>query len=514
MDNEGKDTMTRDTKDTGQTREAARGFAENEPRFVCEGRTVLVIFGGSGDLCFRKLLPALYNLYVQGAVSDGFDIVAIGRRDWDDAHYRELARPWVERFTRMRFDETSWQGFVRSLHYHRLDLDDQAAYRGLAELLDGACPDSQRLFYYAVAPALFRPVTEGVVAAGLNRPGSRIVLEKPFGDDLEQARLLHHELAEAYGEDEVFHIDHYLGKEMLRNILSVRFSNVIFRHVWGRHAIADVQINAFEEEGVGTRGGYYDDSGAFRDMVQNHLFQVLSVIAIEDPKSESAEALHDAQLEVLAALRPVEPEAIAEHLVLAQYEGYREEDKVDPESQTPTYAALRLFVDRPRWHGVPFYIRTGKKLHTRDMEIIVRFHRTDRQTPPDMLVIKVQPDEGIFLSFNVKKPGRTNQLTTVSMDYCQSCNLENYRNTPEAYERLLMAAVAGDQSLFTRWDQIEASWAFANRVLEAWEDAGSPLASYEPGSQGPEEAEGLVALDGRDWVGDIIPESSRRSVIE
>ncbi|MDI9470174.1 MAG: glucose-6-phosphate dehydrogenase [Bacillota bacterium] len=479
----------------------------------CEGQTVLVIFGGSGDLTFRKLLPALYNLHVLGAVADGFEVVAVGRRPWTTAEYHEKAKEWARKQVRVPFGDADWNDFTRRLYYHRMELGDLAAYEELDRLLAAACPNSRRVFYYAVAPSWFRSVTQGVVEAGLNRPGSRIILEKPFGDSLEEARELHDELVAAYGEEELYHIDHYLGKEMVRNILWLRFRNAIFRHVWGRHAISDVQINAFEEEGVGSRGGYYDEAGAFRDMVQNHLFQVLSVLAIEPPADETATALHNEQLRVLQALRPVEAAAIDEHLVMGQYEGYREEERVDPESRTPSYAALRLFVDTPRWEGVPFYIRTGKSLHTRDMEIIIRFRMTDPETAPDLLVIKVQPDEGVFLRFNVKQPGRGEELAQVYMDYCQSCHIENYRNTPEAYERLLMAAVNGDQSLFSRWDQIEASWYFANRMIAAWEAAGMPLASYAKGSQGPTEACRLPALDGLDWTVSDLPETSLRAFV-
>ncbi len=479
----------------------------------CEGKTVLVIFGGSGDLTFRKLLPALYNLHVLGAVTAGFEVVAIGRRAWTAAGYREKARQWAREQVRVPFDEAGWNDFTGRLYYHRMDLGDMEAYKELDGLLEAGCPDSRRVFYYAVAPSWFRAVTRGVVEAGLNRSGSRIILEKPFGDSLEEARQLHAELVAAYGEDELYHIDHYLGKEMVQNILWLRFRNAIFRHVWGRHAISDIQINAFEAEGVGSRGGYYDEAGAFRDMVQNHLFQVLSVLAIEPPADETAAALHDEQRRVLEALRPVEPAAIGEHLVMGQYEGYREDDKVDPESMTPSYVALRLFVDTPRWHGVPFYIRTGKSLHTRDMEIVIRFRATDPGAAPDLLVIKVQPDEGVFLRFNVKQPGRGEELTQVYMDYCQSCHIENYRNTPEAYERLLMAAVNGDQSLFSRWDQIEASWHFANGVIAAWEAGGAPLVSYERGSRGPAAAGRLPAVDGLDWAVSNLPETSLRAFV-
>ncbi len=474
---------------------------------------VMVIFGGSGDLCFRKLIPALFMIHERkDEQRPSVNVVAIGRRDWDDQIYRDKAKPWVEQAVHVPFCEEDWQRFAKHLHYYKMDLKQAEDYVALQAYLEQAEAGRRWLFYYAVAPSYFHPITEHVMAAGLNNPGSRMILEKPFGDDLEQAKKLNMDLVKAYGEDGVYHIDHYLGKEMLRNILTVRFQNAIFRQVWQRDAIQDIQINAFEEEGVGTRGGYYDSSGAFRDMVQNHLFQVLSILAIEDPGDESAEALHEAQLRVLRAIEDIPEDEIHQHLVLGQYEGYRQEDKVSEQSTTPTYAALRLTLDLDRWRGVPFYIRTGKKLHKRDTEVLIRFRPSREHLPPDLLVIKIQPEEGIYLRFNIKQPGPKDAMSVAHMDYCQSCNIENYRNTPEAYERLLRAAMQGDASLFTQWDQIEVSWSFANRVLEAWQkDPQSVLESYKPGSYGPEAADRLCQVDALDWINDYVPQTLTNS---
>ncbi len=471
----------------------------------------LIIFGGSGDLTFRKLLPAMYNHYALGSLAQDVAIIPIGRRDLGVEGYRDQAEAWVRENTRLNFDPAVYQAFRKTIHYHQMDFTKTEAFVTLEEYLVENFSEYRRIFYYAVSPESFHSITIGVGRANLNKDGSRMILEKPFGDNLENAAKLNEELVRTYGQENIFHIDHYLGKEMIRNILSVRFKNAIFSGIWNRHFIDNVQINAFETVGVETRGDYYDRSGAFRDMVQNHLFQVLSVLALEQPRDESPEALHDAQLAVLKALRPVVGKDSLEHMVLGQYEGYREEPRVNPESQTATYAGLSVYVDTPRWQDVPFYIRTGKKLHKRDTEIIISFRQTDAETAPNILVIKVQPDEGIYLRFNVKKPGTENVLTDVHMDYCQSCNLENYQNTPEAYERLLAACIEDDHTLFSRWDQIEASWNFANLLLDSYKEAGGKLYSYEPGSFGPAEADDLPAKDGRAWVYDLVGDNFSNS---
>lgn len=464
----------------------------------------LVIFGGSGDLTFRKLLPAMYNHFVLESLDRDVAIITIGRRDLGLEGYRDQAEEWVRENTRLRYDPAVYTAFRETIHYHQMDFTELSAYENLQAYLLSDFPGYERVFYYAVAPESFHAITLGVSHAELNAKGSRMILEKPFGDNLESAGKLNEELVRTYGQDNIYHIDHYLGKEMIRNILSVRFRNAIFSGIWNRHFIDNVQINAFETVGVETRGAYYDQNGAFRDMVQNHLFQVLSVLALEQPETESSSALHDAQLEVLKAFRPITGSESLNHMVLGQYEGYRDEPRVDADSQTATFASLMVYVDSPRWQDVPFYIRTGKKLHKRDTEIIITFRQTHSDTAPNILVIKVQPDEGIYLRFNVKKPGTEDVLTDVHMEYCQSCNLENYQNTPEAYERLLAACFNADHTLFSRWDQIKASWNFANSLLEGYTQAGGKLYPYEVGSSGPKEADELLAKDGREWVYDLV----------
>lgn len=477
---------------------------ENQSNNQKKKPIALVLFGGSGDLTFRKLLPAMYNHYSLGSLDREFEIIPIGRRDLGVNGYRDQAEDWVREHTRVKFSEETYKTFRKRIHYFRMDFAKLSNYDDLETYLADTFPEHQRVFYYAVAPESFDTITRGVAYAKLNRPGSRMILEKPFGDNLRNARLHNEVLEETYGNENIFHIDHYLGKEMIRNILTVRFTNAIFSGIWNRHFIDNVQINAFETVGVETRGAYYDNSGAFRDMVQNHLFQVLSVLALEQPREDTPEALHEAQLEVLKSLRPINGVDALDHMVLGQYEGYRDEPRVDKESKTATYAALSVYVDTPRWLDVPFYIRTGKKLHKRDTEIIINFRQTDLDSPANVLVIKIQPDEGIFLRFNVKKPGSEQILSEVHMDYCQSCNLENYQNTPEAYERLLAACFDGDHTLFSRWDQIEASWEFANRLLDAYKAFDGELYPYEVGSFGPETAEDFLAKDGRKWVYDLV----------
>ncbi|MDD2213277.1 MAG: glucose-6-phosphate dehydrogenase [Oscillospiraceae bacterium] len=458
----------------------------------------LVIFGGSGDLTFRKLLPAVYNLYASGKFEQDLRVVAVGRRDMDSQAYQDLAVKWIREQSRFKIDEALLRQVAGQISYYRLDLQAAADYQGLAQLLQQKHAGSRLIFYYAVSPSLFAAITKGVLSAGLRE--ASVILEKPFGSDLDNARQLNGVLEAAFGQAGVYHIDHYLGKEMVRNILSIRFHNAIFSGIWNYKHIDNIQITAAEEDGVGTRGGYYDQSGAFRDMVQNHLFQVLSVLALDEPGDMVNGGLQKAQLQVLKSLHPVDPWEISHYLVMGQYEGYRSEAKVRPDSKTATYAALKVLLDTPRWQGVPFYIRTGKKLDRRETEIIIEFKRTGPDDLPDLLVIKVQPDEGIYLRFNVKTPGEQGSLLPVHMDYCQSCNLRNYQNTPEAYERLLKACIQGDHSMFSQWDQIEASWQFANQILQAWTEAGQPLATYTPGSAGPEEAKRLLAPEQREWL--------------
>ena len=321
---------------------------------------------------------------------------------------------------------------------------------------------------------------------------AKVIIEKPFGEDLEKAGELNDKLAEFFSQEEIYHIDHYLGKEMIQNILSLRFKNIIFKGVWNKDFIENVQITAAEAVGVGTRASYYDKSGAVKDMVQNHLLQVLSIVAMEEPKEEGSRGIHDSQYNLLSSLAPITD--VNESLVMAQYEGYLDEENISKDSKTETYAALKLFIDNERWQGVPFFIRTGKKMGDRETQVVVQF-KAIGDVPGNVLIIRIQPDEGVYFQFNAKKPGTEQELQQISLDFCQSCILENRINTPEAYERLLDACFKGDRALFSQWDQIVVSWTFVNDLLAKYYKQGAPLYTYKQGSMGPKEADEFV-----DWI--------------
>lgn len=461
------------------------------------GHAAITIFGGTGDLTFRKLLPALYNLSAAGKLPKDFRIVAIGRRSYTTDEYAALARDWVEKFSRLPFTPEDYGRFSARLAYFRMDFTSTEAY-GALDAYYGETGVASHVFYLAVAPQFFAAIAEGLACVrGAN--GGKVIVEKPFGEDLASAGVLNEKLEAFFAPEHIYHIDHYLGKEMVRNIQTIRFANPIFADAWDARHIESVQISALETVGVETRGGYYDASGALKDMVQNHLFQILSIVAMERPAAFTPEHMHAEQLRVLRALRPVAAEDAAEALALGQYEGYRGEPQVAPDSQTETYAALRLFVDNERWRGAPFYIRTGKKLDRREMEVAVTFRSPHPSLPQNVLVVKIQPEEGVYLQFNIKKPGETDETAQAKMDFCQSCSLANRINTPEAYERLLTACFAGERSWFSQWDQIETSWRFIDRLRAAYQAQKLPVYTYPPKTCGPKEAGQLLARAGHAW---------------
>ena len=320
-----------------------------------------------------------------------------------------------------------------------------------------------------------------------------------FGKDLASARELNAQLEAFFAPDQIYHIDHYLGKEMVRNIQTIRFMNPIFANIWNHDYIENIQISAMEEVGVETRGSYYDQSGALKDMVQNHLFQILSIVAMEPMRDNSREEMHRCQLDALKHLRKVSALKLEDTLILAQYDGYLKEKDVAADSKTETYAALRLFIDNERWQGTPFYLRTGKKLDRREMEIIITFKRPLPTADPNILIIKIQPTEGVYVRFNIKKPGNSEEIVPASMDFCQSCQEINRINTPEAYERLLMAVALGDASWFSQWDQIETSWEYVDQLKQRAVNEFLPIHVYQPGSEGPDEAAALLAKQGHEW---------------
>lgn len=460
----------------------------------------IVIFGGTGDLAYRKLFPALYNLHVLDELPADYQIIGIGRRDYSREDYLRIVNEWLQKYSRVKYLEERFADFSERIHYYRMDFDKPEQYMDLLAYFDEIGLQGEVIFYYAVAPQYFLPITKNLSIRNCRLKECKVIVEKPFGNDLQSAHQLSTELKQSFLPDHVYYIDHYLGKEMILNIMTIRFFNSIFKGVWNRDFIESVQINAFETVGVETRGGYYDESGALRDMVQNHLFQILSIVAMEEPVEMESEAIKAAQLKAFADLKPIVPEEIADYLVLGQYEGYRQEDKVADDSTTETYAAMKIMIENERWQGVPFYIRTGKKLFSRESEVIVQFKSTTEEAEGNILIIKIQPDEGVYLKFNIKKPGKENGVQVVKMDFCQSCILENRINTPEAYERLLKACMISDQSLFSKWDQIETCWNYIDHAVESYKRHAGYLYPYAVGTAGPKEADSLLLNDKHYWI--------------
>lgn len=447
----------------------------------------LIIFGGTGDLSYRKLYPALYNLHSLGRLDDDFKIVGIGRRNYTNDEYIDIIKGWTEEFARTSYSDETFDEFSKRIHYYKMNFAEMSEYEGLdKKIRELGLKDI--MYYYAVAPEWFISITNGLatIREDVTEKSARVIIEKPFGKDLESANRLNAFLEAELGAENIYHIDHYLGKEMIRNITNIRFSNMVFKGIWNKDFIESVEINAYERVGVETRAGYYDKSGALKDMVQNHLFQLLSIVAMEEPCME-CEVSKDEQLEVFKSLREPSAENVAYNMVLAQYKGYRDENGVDKNSKTETYAMMRLFIENERWQGVPFIIRTGKKLKERMTEVIITFKQVLNH-PRNVLRIKIQPDEGIGFTFNIKKPGTEENIETVSMDFCQSCIIENRINTPEAYERLLAACMAEDRTMFSYWNQIEASWSYVNRLKEMYYSQGLEVKEYEVDSLGPEDA--------------------------
>ena len=456
---------------------------------------IFTIFGGTGDLTFRKLLPALYNIEASDDKVFCPRVVVIGRRDYTSETYRTMAREWVEKFARLHFKEETYQKLAERILYYRMDFTDEKEYGGLDSFYKkmGA---GNHIFYFAVAPRYFSTIVNGLKSVAGAEHG-KVVLEKPFGEDLSSAAKLNRTMESFFKPDHIYRIDHYLGKEMVRNIQIIRFANPIFSNVWDAEHIECIQISAMEEVGVETRGGYYDHSGALKDMVQKHLFQILTIVAMEQPGSLAVEDMHREQIKVLRALQV--PEDISQSMVLGQYGGYREEPSVDRNSSTETYAALKLSVDNDRWRGMPFYVRTGKKLGRREMQVAVVFKSPAPGLESNILNIKIQPTEGVYLQFNIKKPGETEEIIQAKMDFCQSCSYVNRMNTPEAYERLLGACMRGERSWFSQWDQVETSWNYVDEVREKYREMGLPVHIYEQGSAGPEAADALLGRDGHSW---------------
>jgi glucose-6-phosphate 1-dehydrogenase len=486
--------------------------------------TIFFIFGGTGDLTSRKLLPALYNLYLDGWMPANFAIIGMGRTQQSDDDFRSLLLEDINKFSRKGMaDKAKWDVFCKNVFFQVSDAKEDKTYVEQAERIKRFATEWKVepcvIFYLAVAPRFFAVIAEKLAKHNLaaNPEKSRIVIEKPFGHDLESARELNKLLNSIFSENQIYRIDHYLGKETVQNILAFRFANSILEPLWNRNYIDHVQISVTEQLGVGDRGGYYDEAGALRDMVQNHILQVLCLVAMEPPVSFEADEVRNRKVDVLRAMRKFNPEDIQKNAVRGQYSkgwiegkevpGYREETGVNPESNTETFAAIKFFVDNWRWHSVPFYLRTGKRMHQSSSVITIQFKdvphlifpsETSEGWQQNRLIISIQPEMSIRLQVQAKRPGLDMILNPVDLvfDYKGTYTEE----TPEAYETLLLDTMLGDQTLFMRGDQVEAAWDLLMPILHAWEGKKSlSFPNYPADSWGPEVAEALIAKDGFHW---------------
>jgi glucose-6-phosphate 1-dehydrogenase len=488
----------------------------------------MVIFGGSGDLTRRKLVPALYSLSRRRMIPGAFTILGLSRSPMSDEDYRGRLREWVDRSAEgAPSEQSTWEPFSQGIHYLPANFHDPATYQRIAEMLTGYDGNpgtgGNRIFYLATAPSDYVDIIRNLGSAGLAREGNggrgwvRIIIEKPFGHDLESARALNHELSAVFAEDQVYRIDHYLGKETVQNLLVFRFANGIFEPIWNRQYVDHVQITAAENIGVGSRGAYYEEAGALRDMIQNHMMQLLTLVAMEPPADFGPNSVRDEKAKVLRSVRPAEPDKVSEVAVRGQYgpgiiggqdvPGYLEEKGIPAGSTRETFAAIRFTLDNWRWAGVPFYVRTGKNLPKRATEIAILFRRTPhfifRQAPTDqveqnVLALRIQPDEGITLKFGAKLPGQSLNIRSVNMDFRYGSTFGLHLSS--AYERLLLDCMLGDPTLFDRIDSVEAAWSLVQPFLDAWEARpNGAIPKYASGSWGPAEADDLLAREGRQW---------------
>ena len=471
---------------------------------------IFTIFGSTGDLTYRKLLPALYQLEERHLLADDLMIRCIGRRPYTTVSYLETVKPWLQKGSRFPFNEEVVQRLFKRFVYLKMSLEELSDYKRLNDTKE----DTDYLYYFAVAPNFFETIATHLRDSGTLKHGHhRIILEKPFGTDRANARFLNDHLTEIFKETNIYRIDHYLGKEMIQNILTIRFANRLFEGIWNKDYIQEIQITAAEMIGVENRGAYYEQTGAIQDMVQNHLLQLLSYVLMDKPTDLSPLSIQSKQVDLLSKIQ-------ADQLILGQYsenetlKAYRNESQVDSNSLTETYVALKLSLRDPRFEGVPIFLRTGKRLDQRATYITVIFKAVDgslfKHIAPqqEMLIIKIQPDEGVYFRFNAKKPGIAQEVTSVMMDFCQSCIYENRINTPEAYERLLNDAFHQDKTLFTNWEMVDLTWSFAATLDQLRLQHHLEIQFYPAASSGPTEADALLKDYKTSWISSEITEAT------
>jgi glucose-6-phosphate 1-dehydrogenase len=472
--------------------------------------TSIVIFGASGDLTQRKLVPSLFNLFRKGRMPKEFHIVGYGNTAFTDEQFRVHLEEGMKQFASFKYKLEEWSAFAQNLAYQQGRYTDLADFKNLSTFLAKWEKGSgNRIYYMATPPGVFPNIIDLLGLTGQleeNHGWRRVVIEKPFGTDYASAHSLNEQIHKALNERQIYRIDHYLGKETVQNILVTRFANTIFEPLWNRNYIDHVEVTVAEEVGVEHRGRFYDGVGVLRDMFQNHLLQLVTLVAMEPPASFDATALRNEKVKVLSSIRPMKEADVNQNTVRGQYKGYRHEEGVQADSTTPTFAAVKLQIDNWRWQGVPFYLRSGKKLKEKISQVTIEFKEpphmlfpsTKERITPNMLVLYLQPDEGVHWRFEAKVPDTASQLRSVDMEFHYA---DSFGKTaiPEAYERLLLDTMTGDASLFTRADEVETAWGIIDPILLAWDAQKQPPAFYEPGSWGPAEADELLAHDERTW---------------
>ncbi|WP_153728300.1 glucose-6-phosphate dehydrogenase [Salinibacillus xinjiangensis] len=480
----------------------------------------MVIFGATGDLAKRKLFPSIYNLYKKGYLDEKFAVIGTARRGWSTEVFRENVEKALHD-SKIEV-EANVEDFLAHFDYIPMDVTTKESYQELSKLISSLEGEfhipGNRMFYLAMAPQFFGTIASFLKSEGLtNGDGwNRLIIEKPFGHDLPSAKKLNAEIRQAFEEDEIYRIDHYLGKEMVQNIEVIRFANAMFEPLWNNRYISNIQITSSESLGVEERGGYYDKSGALRDMVQNHILQMVALLAMEPPIKLSTDEIRSEKIRALRALRPMAIDEVDEYFVRGQYgpgqienqevPGYRSEENINPESNTETFVAGKVLIDNFRWAGVPFYIRTGKRMAEKSTKIVIQFkdipmnlyYKSEDEMHPNLLIIHIQPDQGISIVMNGKKLDNSKETTPVKLDYCNNC--VDQQNTPEAYEKLLHDAINGDATNFTHWDEVALSWQFVDTIYQAWaEKKATDFPNYDSGTMGPKAADDLLNQDGFKW---------------